>query len=98
MSSYVPERGDTAWIDLPTTTGHEQSGRRPVLILSPRGYNERTGLALVCPLTTRVTGYPFEIPSNVAGRPGVILADHVSSIDWTSRNPTRLERVPANLV
>jgi mRNA interferase MazF len=98
VNTYIPERGDAAWLDLQMRSGHEQSGRCPVLILSPRPYNERTGMALVCPLTTRVKGYPFEIPSNVAGRPGAILADQVSSIDWTARNPSRIDHVPANVV
>ena len=61
MSAYIPERGDVAWLSLDPQAGHEQAGRRPAVILSPRAYNEKTGLAIVCPLTTRLKGYAFEV-------------------------------------
>ena len=98
MRRYVPERGDTAWLDLPPQAGHEQSGRRPVLVLSPRRYNERTGMAIVCPLTSNVKGYPFEVPSSIGGREGAVLADHVRSIDWVARRARRINRAPTAIV
>lgn len=82
---FVPDRGDMIWVQLGPTTGHEQSGRRLVLVLTPSGYNAKTGLAIICPLTSRQKGYPFEVTVPEGGvLTGVILADHVRSIDWRS--------------
>ena len=61
QSTYVPERGDVIWIDLDPAIGHEQSGRRPVLVLSPRRYHNLTGLLFMCPLTRRAKHYSFEV-------------------------------------
>ena len=83
---YVPTRGDIVWLSLTPQAGHEKVGRRPALVLSPETYNEKTSLALLCPITSRVRGYPFEVrlPSNSAVS-GVILADQVKSLDWRAR-------------
>ncbi len=83
---YVPKRGDVVWITLHPQAGHEQSGRRPALVVSPVEYNRKVGLALLCPITHKVKGYPFEVPIP-EGRParGVILADQVKSLDWRAR-------------
>ena len=83
---YVPERGDAIWISLDPQVGHEQRGRRPTLVVSPRAYNGRVGLALLCPITSQVKGYPFEVPLP-DGLPviGVVLADQVKSLDWRTR-------------
>ncbi len=61
MKNYVPGRGDIVWINLNPATGHEQSGERPALVLSPKAYNGKVGLALLCPITRRIKGYPFEV-------------------------------------
>lgn len=86
MSPWVPCRGDVVWMTLDPCIGHEQSGRRPVMVISPHDYNARAGLALFCPITTRPKGYPFEIPLP-SGLPvsGVVLADQVRSLDWQAR-------------
>ena len=83
---YVPARGDIVWLSFTPQTGHEQAGHRPALVLSPEAYNEKTSLALFCPITSRVRGYPFEVhlPSTSAVS-GVILADQVKSLDWQAR-------------
>ena len=83
---YVPERGDIVWFTFDPQAGREQSGRRPALVLSPASYNRRTSLALVCPITSHVKGYPFEVglpKESTIG--GVILADHLKSADWQTR-------------
>ena len=84
--SYVPERGDAVWLQFNPQAGHEQSGHRPAVVLSPLAYNQRVGLALFCPITTQIKGYPFEvtIPTGLAVS-GVILADQVKSLDWQAR-------------
>ena len=61
-AGYIPDRGDAVWITLDPQAGHEQSGRRPALVLSPAAYNGKVGLALMCPITNRQKGYPFEVP------------------------------------
>src|SRR5208282_3786959 len=61
-SAYIPQRGDAVWITLDPQAGHEQAGRRPALVLSPSAYNGRVGLALLCPITSQVKGYPFGVP------------------------------------
>lgn len=96
---YVPERGDAVWITLDPQAGHEQAGRRPALVLSPSAYNGRVGLALLCPITTQVKGYPFEVPLP-AGLPvtGVVGADQVKSLDWRARKAARIAAVPKEII
>jgi mRNA interferase MazF len=95
---YVPERGDVVWITLNPQAGHEQAGRRPALILSPSTYNGKVGLALLCPITNQIKGYPFEVQSP-AGMPvtGVILADQVKSLDWKARQAEAITRLPGTV-
>lgn len=92
---YVPDRGDVVWITLNPQAGHEQAGRRPALVLSPATYNERAGLAILCPITSQIKGYPFEvrIPEGLDVS-GVILADQVKSLDWQEREASFLCSVP----
>lgn len=87
------------WISLNPQSGHEQAGRRPALVLSPRSYNAKVGLALCCPITSQVKGYPFEValpPRLPIG--GVVLADQVKSLDWQSRQAAVAARAPAAVV
>ncbi len=96
---YVPDTGDLVWLRFSPQAGHEQAGRRPALVLSPRGYNERTSLALFCPITSRVKGYPFEVPLPASGAvAGVVLADQIRSLDWRARGARFEEQAPPQLV
>ncbi|MCP3373059.1 type II toxin-antitoxin system PemK/MazF family toxin [Bradyrhizobium cajani] len=93
---YCPDAGDVIWIDLDPTVGHEQSGRRrPVMVVSPRSYNAVAGLCVICPITSRVRGYPFEaaLPEGASVR-GVVLADQPRSISWEKRPITLAGRAP----
>ena len=86
MAGYIPERGDIVWLNFHPQTGHEQGGRRPAIVLSPRSYNRPSGLGLFCPVTNRSKGYPFEVPlPDDSPITGVVLADQVRSLDWHSR-------------
>jgi len=98
-TAYIPERGDAVWITLDPQVGHEQAGRRPALVLSPSAYNGRVGLALFCPITSKVKGYPFEVPLPT-GSPvlGVVGADQVKSLDWRARKAARIGAVSAEVV
>ena len=99
IPSYVPGSGDLIWLTFDPQAGHEQAGRRPALVLSPKIYNQRSGLALVCPVTHQTKGYPFEVtvPSG-HDVTGVILADHVKSVDWKARRAEKLGICPVELV
>ncbi|MDE2293673.1 MAG: endoribonuclease MazF [Elusimicrobia bacterium] len=92
---YCPKRGDVVWLSFSPRSGREQAGERPALTLSPEAYNRKVGLALFCPLTTRVKGYPFEVavPEGSKAR-GVVLADQVRSLDWRARGSRFLCRLP----
>ena len=79
---YIPDKGDVVWISMNPQAGHEQAGRRPALVLSPTAYNGKTGLALLCPITNQIKGYPFEVSltknSNISG---AVIADQIKSLD-----------------
>ena len=94
-ASFVPDRGDVVWVSLNPQAGHEQAGRRPALVLSPATYNAKVGLALFCPMTSQLKGYPFEVvvPTGLAVK-GAILADQVKSLDWKSRRAELIGRLP----
>lgn len=94
--TYIPERGDVIWITLNPQAGHEQAGRRPAVVLSPAAYNGKVGLAILCPITSQIKGYPFEvrIPNGLAIT-GVILADQVKSLDWRARKAELADTLPA---
>jgi mRNA interferase MazF len=99
VGPYVPQRGDFVWLDFDPQAGHEQAGRRPALVLSPGSYNRATRLALLCPVTSKVKGYPFEVA--VAGTKrvvGVVLADQVKNLDWSERDAAFIERCAPELI
>ena len=92
---YVPEAGDIVWLEFDPQAGHEQAGHRPALVVSPSGYNGKTGLLLCCPMTTQLKDYPFEVI--VAGdRPGAALADQVKSLNWVARKARHKGKVSAD--
>jgi mRNA interferase MazF len=91
MAAFVPESGDFVWLTFEPQAGREQAGRRPALVLSPRTYNIKSGRALVCPITNQAKGYPFEVAVNSGqGATGVILADHLKSVDWKARRAAKI--------
>ena len=88
---YIPERGDIVWLSFDPQAGHEQAGRRPAVILSPSLYNRSSGLAVVVPITSHAKGYPFEVQIPSGARvSGVILADHLKSLDWQARRAEKI--------
>lgn len=99
MKLYVPQRGDIIWIDLDPSQGSEIKKTRPVLVVSPLSYNEKVGLALLCPITSHKKGYPFEVElppgENISG---VILSDHIKSLDWKARNARFEGKVSTKIV
>jgi len=96
---YVPERGDIVWLQFTPQAGHEQAGHRPALVISPGPYNRRVGLALLCPVTSQVKGYPFEValPPGLKAT-GAVLSDQVKSLDWRVRKAKRVCTVPSEVL
>ena len=97
--AYVPECGDVVWISLNPQAGREEAGRRPALVVSPQSYNAKVGLAIFCPVTSQVKGYPFEVLIP-AGLPvtGAILSDQVKSLDWRARKAELICALPARTI
>ena len=95
--SYVPDAGDIVWLSFDPRIGHEQSGHRPALVLSPASYNQQRGMMIACPMTSRIKGYAFEV---VVGRDpdSVVLADQVRSLDWRQRGATFKEKVAPSVL
>ncbi|HWM24992.1 MAG TPA: endoribonuclease MazF [Chthoniobacterales bacterium] len=93
---YIPERGDLVWLQFTPQAGREQAGHRPAVVLSPRNYNQKSSLALFCPVTGQVKGYPFEVrlPATVSIK-GVALCDQIKSLDWAARRVELVARLPA---
>ena len=86
---YAPDVGDIVWMNFTPQSGHEQAGRRPAVVLSPKAYNRKSGLLVCVPVTQQIKGYPFEVVLSGAGTTGAALADQVKSLDWSSREAER---------
>ena len=96
---YVPKERDIVWLEFTPQAGHEQSGRRPALVISPGEYNDKTGLAIFCPITSKEKGYPFEVKINIEKMiKGVILSDQVKSLDWRKRKAKYITRVSKKIM
>jgi mRNA interferase MazF len=95
----APERGDIVWLSFSPQTGREQAGRRPALVLTPAAFNSRIGLAFVCPVTSRIKGYPFEVAlRGVGDLSGVVLVDQLRSLDWRARRAHPAGKAPASVM
>ena len=97
--SYVPQRGDIVWLNFTPQRGHEQRGKRPALVLSPKIYNEKTSLCLCLPITSKIKGYPFEVPlPKELGVEGVVLSDQVKSLDFVAREAQLICQAPKEIL
>lgn len=93
--AFIPDTGDIVWLSFNPQTGHEQAGRRPALVLSPASYNQKVSLAIFCPVTGQIKGYPFEImiPDGLKIS-GAVLSDQIKSLDWTARKAEFICKLP----
>jgi mRNA interferase MazF len=98
MKKYIPNRGDVVWTDFDPAAGHEQMGKRPALVLSPKSFNETIKLAMVAPITSRVRGHAFETPLVGKKITGVVLCHQVKMIDFMARGVQFAENVPRSVV
>jgi len=98
-NAYVPDRGDLVWLEFTPQSGIHQAGKHPDLIMSPKAYNIKVGLALVCPVTSRIKNYPFEVrlPDDLEVD-DVVLSDQLKSLDWRARKARLIDLAPASLV
>jgi mRNA interferase MazF len=85
VARYVPRAGDVIWLDFDPQSGREQAKRRPALVITDEAYNLASGLAVVCPLTSKRKPYPFALPTVLGKIEGAVLVDHLKSMDWKSR-------------
>jgi mRNA interferase MazF len=97
-SPYVPDAGEVVWLEFDPQAGHEQAGHRPALVISPAGYNRKSGLMVCCPLTTQIKGYPFEVVTQVNGVDCAVLSDQVKSLDWKIRRAKKKAGVSAEVM
>lgn len=94
-TSYCPNRGDYIWIDFEPQSGREIMKYRPALVLSAKDYNQKFGLCIVCPSTTKPKGYAFEVPAVIEdSRRSVISVDQIRSLDWRTRNAKYIGKAP----
>lgn len=95
---YIPDRGDIVWVNLNPQKGREQANKRPAIVLSPKFYNQKSSLALMCPITSKIKGYPFEVEIKRTTTSGVVLADQIRSLDWRARKVSFIERVKPEIL
>ena len=95
---YIPERGDIVWLNFNPQSGHEQKGKRPAVVLSPKEYNEKVGLGLFCPITSKKKNYPFEVEISCKKIDGVVLTDQIKSFDWRTREIEFISKVPSEKI
>lgn len=95
VNNYIPSQGDIVFLNFSPHQGHEQGGKRPSLVISRKAYNDKTGMALFCPITRQIKNYPFEVklPEKLKTA-GVVLADHIKNFDWKARKPNFIEKIP----
>lgn len=99
VSTYVPDAGDLVWLDFDPQAGREQAGTRPAVILSSKYFNLRSSVAFACPISSKVKGYQFQVvlPPGLEVH-GVVLCEHMRSLDWRVRKVAYLGRMPDDVL
>lgn len=94
----VPEQGDIVWLEFDPQAGHEQAGLKPALVISPSLYNRTVGLAIFCPIISKIKGYPFEVllPKDFKVK-AAILSDQIKNLDWRIRKAKFITKVPREI-
>ena len=96
---YIPNRGDIVWLDFNPRTGREQAGHRPAIVVSPKQFNSLSSLLFVCPITSKIKGFSFEVslPEEMQTQ-GVVLIHHLRSVDWKIRGIKFIEQAPISVI
>jgi len=95
---YIPEKGDIVWLNFTPQSGHEQMGRRPAIVISNNLFNQKTGMALVCPITSTKRGFPLHIEFSNSKISGFIMVEQVKSVDFISRNAEFIEKATEEIL
>lgn len=98
VNLYIPDCGDIVWLNFYPQSGHEQSGHRPAFVISPLAYNQKSNLALFCPITSKTKGWKFEVIITDTKIKGAILADQIKSLDWQVRKINFIEKASENII
>lgn len=98
MVVYIPKRGDIVWLEFDPQKGKEIQKTRPALVISPAQYNQKTGLALLMPITSQIKGYPFEVIISLPKISGAVLSDQVRSLDWKARKAKFIATLPQDIL
>lgn len=98
MAAYIPQQGDFVTVSFNPQSGHEQAGRRPALVISKNLFNQKTGLAFVCPLTRTFRNYPFHLPVHSENLTGFVMIEQIKSIDFRARNIKFIEKASPDLL
>lgn len=94
--AYIPAKGDLVALTFDPQSGHEQKGRRPALVISNDLFNQRTGLAIVCPITNTARNSPFHVPlPGVSPVTGFVMVEQVKAIDFRARRARFIEKASA---
>lgn len=96
--TYTPDRGDIVWLTLDPVKGHEQKGRRPALVISPKKYNAMTNMMLACPITSIAKEYPFEVEVRSLKINGVVISDQVRALAWKDRRANFIVKVSTDVL
>ena len=92
---WVPRPGEIIRIDFNPIRGHEQANDRPAVVLSNQGFNDKTGLVVCAPCTTKIKGHPFEVLISGLNEPSAALTHHLRSLDWRERKAIAFGKVSA---
>ena len=96
---YIPSRGDIIWLDFDPRTGREQARHRLAIVISPKEFNALSSLVFVCPITSKVKGFSFEVPlTEETKTKGVVLIHHLRSVDWKTRKIKFIEPAPVAVI
>jgi mRNA interferase MazF len=91
VAQYTPAQGEYIAVNFEPQAGHEQKGRRPALVISKTAFNQRHGLAIVCPITNTARNLPFRVPvGDVGGVTGYVMVDQTKSLDFRARRATHI--------
>jgi mRNA interferase MazF len=99
MPAQAPAKGDLIAVTFDPQAGHEQKGRRPALVISNDSFNQRTGLAIVCPVTNTKRDIPFHVALPAGATvSGFVMVEQVKAIDFRARRAQFIEKAPKTVV
>ncbi|WP_151949044.1 type II toxin-antitoxin system PemK/MazF family toxin [Aliarcobacter butzleri] len=98
VRNYIPKKGDLVILSFDPSSGHEQKGRRPALIISNEVFNKALGLAIACPITNTDRNFPFHVKLEAKNLKGFIMTEQIKSIDFNAREVKFVEKVDGNIL